>query len=151
MKRRLFRALVLVLSVVMLVFPLASCTNSVDSDEAKKTVEDFFKALSKDDYESIAALMHPDKEISAEQLGINMQMLEHDEGVDFSLGVKKIKYTEVQTSVYSKKYDGSRYELSGTAEVGDDKIEFEIEILKNNDGKDYGIYEIDIDVENEKD
>lgn len=127
----------------MLTFPLVSCKNAIKGDEAKKTVNDFFELLGTDDYESMAALMHPDREATEEVLSTYFKDIETEEMIDFSAGITDVKHTGFEAAMHDTKYGGGKYELSGNAKAGQVLFEFEITVVRNDNG--YGIYDIEIE------
>jgi len=66
--------------------------------------------------------------------------VEQEESMDFQEGIEIERYTGFSTSWYDSSVDGSRYELSMRAKVGDKTVSFTVEVVRNEDG--YGIYNV---------
>lgn len=139
MKHLLKRALILLLACLC-VFSLASCGNGIKGDEAKAFINDFFAAIVAEDYEKAESFLHPRRPADLEAFLLNV---EKEENVDFQAGIEIEKYTGVSASLYDSTVDGSRYELTMRARVGDKEVWFTIEIVSNENG--YGIYNLDLD------
>ena len=143
MKKRFYSFFIAALALMLLCLSLSSCGKGIKGDDAKATVKDFFACVEKEDYEGALALMHPEKATTAEAIKILVKKDETDEGIDLSLGITDIKYNGFESSVYDSEVGGARYELSGHAKAGDVRFEFEIELIKTDEG--YGIKEFDFD------
>ena len=139
-RKQLFKIAALILMLFVITVPLVACQNAITGDEAKKTVNELFELLGNEDYDGIAALMHPGVEATGEAIATYFSDVEIDESLDFSKGITDIRYTGFSSSFGG---NGGKYELSGVAECGGVSFEFEIEVAKTELG--YGISDIEID------
>ena len=139
MKKSFANTLLIILASLFL-FSLVSCGNGIKGDEAKALINDFFSAIVAEDYEKAEGFLHPERPADLEAFLLNV---EKEENVDFQAGIEIEKYTGFSSSLYDSTVDGSRYELRMRAKVGDTKVNFSIEIVKNEAG--YGIYNLDLD------
>lgn len=119
---------------------LASCSGGIKGDDAKAYINDFFDAVSAEDYERAEALLHPDRPADLEEFFLN---IEKKEALDFQSGIEVERYTGMSSSYYDSTVDGSRYELVMQVSVDEKNVEFTIEIVQNENG--YGIYNLNLD------
>ena len=119
---------------------LASCSGGIKGDDAKAYINDFFDAVSAEDYERAEALLHPDRPADLEEFFLN---IEEKEDLDFQSGIEVERYTGMSSSYYDSTVDGSRYELVMQVSVDEKNVEFTIEIVQNENG--YGIYNLNLD------
>ena len=138
--KSLFRNILLVSIACLCIFSLVSCGNGIKGDEAKAFINDFFAAIVAEDYDKAESFLHPERPADLETFLLNV---ETNENVDFQAGIEIEKYTGVSSSLYDSTVDGSRYELTMRTKVGNKKVTFTIEIVKNENG--YGIYNLDLD------
>ena len=139
-RKQLFKIAALILMLFVITVPLVACQNAITGDEARKTANEFFELLGNEDYDGIAALMHPSLEVTGESIATYFSDVEIDHSLDFGKGVTDVRYTGFYTSVST---DGGKYELSGSAECGGVSFDFEINVFKTKDGA-YGISYIQI-------
>ena len=137
----LFRNILLVSIACLCVFSFVSCGNAIKGDEAKAFINDFFEALVAEDYDKAETFLHPERPADLEAFFLNV---EEKENIDFQLGIDVEKYTGFSSSLYDSTVDGSTYELTMRTSVGDERVKFTIEIVKNDNG--YGIYNLDVDM-----
>ena len=138
--KHFFRRILMILVTCLCIFSFASCGKGIRGDEAKAFINDFFAAVVAEDYDKAESFLHPERPADLETFLLNV---ETEENVDFQAGIEIEKYTGVSASLYDSTVDGSRYELTMRTKVGDQKVTFTIEIVKNDNG--YGIYNLDID------
>lgn len=134
------KALLLGLFCLTLSISLISCGDGIDTDEAKAFINDFFEAVSADDFEKANTFLHPERPADIKTF---FEGVESETGIDFSSGIEIEKYSGFRYSYYDSSVGGSAYEVTIKASVGDKAIEFVVEIVKNDQG--YGIYNFDID------
>ena len=137
---RLFRNILLVSIACLFVFSFVSCGNGIKGDEAKAFIRDFFAAIVAEDYDKAEGFLHPDRPADLETFLLNV---EKETNVDFQAGIEIEKYTGFSSSLYDSTVDGSTYALTMRTKVGDKKVTFTIELVKNEAG--YGIYNLDLD------
>ena len=137
--KSLFRSILLVSIACLCVFSFASCGNGIKGDEAKAFINDFFAAIAAEDYDKAESLLHPERPADLEAFLLNV---EKERNVDFQAGIEIEKYTGFSAALYDTTVGGSTYELTMRTNVGDNKVTFTIEIVKNENG--YGIYNLDI-------
>ena len=138
--KRLFRRTVVLFLACLCVFSFSSCKNGIKGDEAKAYINDFFAAIVDEDYDKAKSLIHPSINIDLEAY---LLRVEQEEGIDFQAGIEIKRYTGFYNALYDSEVDGSAYELTMIATVGDRTVEIEVEIVKNDQG--YGIYDLEID------
>ena len=142
MKKRILQIIALVLCCLC-VFPLTSCKGAIKGDEAKEYINEFLDAIEAGDYEAAEEMLHPD--FPSGKLEAFFTTAGRQLGVDFQEGIEIEKYTGFRSSFYNSSIDGSSYELTFRAKVGngDKVVTFTIEIVKNDNG--YGIYNLELD------
>ena len=138
--KKLFKSALLIIISCICIISLVSCGKGIKRDEAKSLINDFFAAIVDEDYDKAEGLLHPERPADLEGFLLD---IEKDEDIDFQAGIKIERYTGFSSSLYDSTVDGSTYELTMRTKVGDDKVIFTIEIVKNENG--YGIYNLDID------
>lgn len=119
---------------------LISCGDGIATDEAKVFINDFLTAVSAEDYAKAEEFLHPDRPAELEPF---INECEEQKGIDFSSGVSIERYTGFNYSYYDSTVDGSSYELTMKAKVGDKSVSITVEIVQNDNG--YGIYNFYID------
>ena len=129
-----------ILICMMTVLCMVSCGGGISGDEAKATINDFFAAISSEDYAKAEALLHPERAADMEEFILTV---EKDKGIDFSKGIKIEDYTGFSSAVHDSSVGGSRYELSIKTSVGEAPVDFTIEVVRNDNG--YGIYNLILD------
>lgn len=139
MKKKFLRLIIVALCVIC-TFSLISCSGGIKGEEAKAFINDFFDAVAAEDYDKSEGFLHPERPADLEKF---LSYVENEENVDFQEGIEIEKYAGVSSSLYDSTVDGSTYELTIRTKVGDKKVTFTIEIVKNEAG--YGIYNLDID------
>ena len=137
--KNLFRNILLISIACICVFSFVSCGNGIKGDEAKAFINDFFVAIVAEDYDKAESFLHPDRPADLEKFFLNV---EKEKNIDFQSGIEIEKYTGFSSSLYDSTVDGSTYELTMRTKVGDKKVEFTVEIVKNENG--YGIYNLDL-------
>jgi len=135
--RSMMKKVVLTVLACLLVCCAVSCGNAIKGDEAKAVINDFFDAVVAEDYDKAEELLHPSRPVDMEAFFLQV---EQEESMDFQEGIEIERYTGFSTSWYDSSVDGSRYELSMRAKVGDNTVSFTVEIVRNEDG--YGIYNV---------
>ena len=138
--KSLLRKTLLMAIACLCAFSIISCGNGIKGDEAKALMNDFFSAIVAEDYDKAESLLHPERPADLEAFLLNV---EKDESIDFQAGIEIERYTGFASSLYDSTVDGSTYELTMRTKVGDKKVTFTIEIVKNENG--YGIYNLDLD------
>ena len=138
--KHLFRRTIIALIACLCCFSFASCGNGIKGSEAKTTINDFFAAVSVEDYEKAEGLLHPDRPADLKDF---FTYAETEKGLDFQKGVEIEQYTGFSTALYDGSVGGSTYELTMQARIGDKQVEFKIELVKNKNG--YGIYNFYLD------
>ena len=138
--KKLFKSALFIIISCICIISLVSCGKGIKRDEAKSLINDFFAAIVDEDYDKAEGLLHPERPADLEGFLLD---IEKDEDIDFQAGIKIERYTGFSSSLYDSTVDGSTYELTMRTKVGDDKVIFTIEIVKNENG--YGIYNLDID------
>lgn len=138
--KHIFKRALVVFVAFLCVLSLVSCENGIKGDEAKAFINDFFDAVAAEDYDKSEGFLHPERPADLEKF---LSYVENEENVDFQEGIEIEKYAGVSSSLYDSTVDGSTYELTIRTKVGDKKVTFTIEIVKNEAG--YGIYNLDID------
>ena len=124
------------------ILALVSCGGGIKGDEAKVLINDFFAAVVEEDYEKAETFLHPERPGDLEEFFLN---IEDKENVHFEAGITVEKYTGFSASYYDSTVGGSTYELTMRAKVGEQAVQFIIEIVKNEAG--YGIYNLNVDVD----
>lgn len=140
MKKAVTVALSLMLCFVC-VASLVSCGGGIKGDEAKALINEFFAAITAEDYEKAASLLHPERPADLKTF---FSGIEESEGVDFQAGIEIEKYTGVSLSYYDSTVGGSTYELTMRTRIGEKKVTFTVEVVKNDAG--YGIYNLNLDL-----
>ena len=139
--KKAFKNILIAVVALLCSIALASCDGGIKGDEAKEYINDFFDAIVAEDYERAEALLHPDRPADLETFFLN---IEEKEDIDFQSGIEVEKYTGFSSSYYDSTVDGSRYELTMRTSVGDETVQFTIEIVENENG--YGIYNLHSDM-----
>lgn len=138
--KSVFKTILVVSMLCICVFCLVSCDNGIKRDEAKATINEFFAAVVAEDYDKAESLLHPERPAGAEAF---FSKVENAENIDFQAGIEVEKYTGFSSALYDSTVNGPTYELTMRTKVGDRKVIFTIEIVKNENG--YGIYNINLD------
>ena len=126
--------------ILACILSFASCSGGIKGEEAKAHINHFFDAVSAEDYEKAETLLHPQRPYDLEEFFRNA---EKETGIDFGQGIEIRRYTGFSFAYYDSEVAGSTYELTMDATVGEQAVEFEIEIVKNESG--FGIYNLDLD------
>ena len=134
------RRMILVGLLFVCILPLISCSGGIKGDEAKAVIRDFFDAVVSEDYAKAEGLFHPHRTQDPEEF---FAYVEKETALDFQKGIEIQRYTGFSTAWYDSEVGGSKYELSMITKVGEQAVEFEIEIVKNDAG--FGIYDLDLD------
>lgn len=121
---------------------LASCSGGIDKDEAKSFINNFFEVIVNEDYEKAVEFFHPDRRHELPDIETFFVAIEEKEDIDFQLGISVERYTGFSSAYYDSTVGGSTYEPTIIVKIGDDIVEFVIEIVQNKTG--YGIYNLDI-------
>ncbi len=138
--KKLLASLLILPIVLLLSLSLVACSGGIDTDAAKEHIEKFLTTLSTEDYEAAASYLHPDRPADLEQYCTN---IEEREGVDIFDRIVIEKYTGHHYSYYDGSVDGSAYEVTIRAKIGDTPVTLTIEVVQNDHG--YGIYNFDMD------
>lgn len=117
-----------------------SCSGGIDKEEAKVFINDFFAAIVAEDYKKAETFLHPERPADLETFLLS---IEKDENVDFQAGIEIEKYTGFSSAYYDSTVGGSTYKLTMRTKVGENTLEFSIEIVQNEAG--YGIFNLNID------
>lgn len=127
------------LMLVILSFSLSSCKWMKESlENTKYTLETFLSYLKEKDYTSASNLLHDESELNKPSLEENISEIEKNKNIDFSLGTELKTNQSFQITGYTSEYNGSTYEATYGAIVGNIECEIYIFILDNE--KDNGIY-----------
>lgn len=137
--KKLLRNIVfcIVLSVCILLF--SSCSGGIKGSEAKAHINEFFAAIVDEDYSNAENLLHPERPADLNEF---FASIEEAEGIDFQEGIEIERYTGFSSALYDSTVKGSTYELTMNTTIGEKKVEFTIEIVKNEAG--FGIYNFDL-------
>ena len=138
--KRTFRNLLLAVIACCCILSLNSCGNRITQSEAKEHIEGFLAAIAEEDYTKAQTFLHPERPADLESFFLKV---EAEGDIDFQAGIEIKRYTEFSSTLYDGTVDGSTYELTAKTTVGERNIEFEIEVVRNDNG--YGIYNLDID------
>lgn len=129
-----------IFSIMLILIPcLVSCSGGIDRDAAKIMIGEFFDAVETEDYEKAETYLHPDLTDDLQEFFVNA---EDKLNLDFQSGIVIEKYTGFSYSFYNSKMDGSFYELTMLAKVGEQTVTFTVSIVQNEKG--YGIYGLNI-------
>ena len=139
--KKLFKKILLTTLACLCLFSFASCGNGIKGDEAKAFINDFFEEVVAEDYEKAEEFLHPERPADLKTFFLDA---EEDEEIDFQAGIEVEKYTNFSSSLYDSTVDGSTYELTMRTNVDGKKVNFTIEIVKNENG--YGIYNLSLKV-----
>ena len=137
--RKLLRSFSCILILCLCMFLLSSCKGGIQGSEAKAHVNEFFAAIVNEDYSEAETLLHPERPAELESFFLDV---EEEKGVDFQEGIEIEKYTGFSSAFYDSAVGGSTYELTMQTKVGEETIEFTIEIVKNEAG--FGIYNLNL-------
>ena len=138
--KRTFRSLLLAVIACCCIFSLNSCGGGIAQSEAKEHIEGFLAAIVEEDYTKAQTFLHPERPADLENFFLKV---EAEEDIDFQAGIEIKKYTGFSSSLYDGTVDGPTYELTVKTQVGGRTVEFEIEVVRNDNG--FGIYNLDID------
>lgn len=135
----------LALTLLLLTFAaiLSSCGKGIPADEAKERAESFVTAVGEERYKDAAALMHPSRETAGDDVKMYFSSMTTEYGVDFTKNFRVLRWSNFRSSVYNSDYEGSYYELTGTAAADEAEFEIRVEIVRNEYG--YGIHNIHFD------
>ena len=125
-------------AIIISTISLLSCSDGIKHDEAKEHINDFFAAIEKGDYKLAATLLHPERPADLKAF---FESLENENNLDFSK-IEINRYTSFSTVYYDSTVSGSKYSLSIDTDVNGRDVDFDIEIVKNDNG--YGIYNLNI-------
>ena len=127
----------IVLSVCILLF--SSCSGGIKESEAKAHINEFFAAIVDEDYSNAENLLHPECPADLKEF---FTSIEEAEDIDFQEGIEIERYTGFSLALYDSTVKGSTYELTMNTTVGEKKVEFTIEVVRNEAG--FGIYNFDL-------
>lgn len=139
------QVIALSLGFFLLLF-LSACSGGIQREEAQKYTEDFFAAVSEDDYEKAATLMHPDRGTSQELLQEFLEAIESDHDIDFSEGTVIEKYTGFTSALYNSDIGGASYTLTFQITIGASQWSGSTEVVRNDAGT--GINNISVNPQN---
>ncbi len=137
MNRTLKRITTCIITFVLLLWGLTSC---IDGDQAKQTIEDFLTAIETENYTAAESYLHPDRPSDLQQY---FETVEDAESIDFQSDIEILRYVSVRSAYYDTAVDGSIYETTLNAKIGDKTVSITVEIVENDTG--YGIYDFTID------
>ena len=143
---RLFALTLLLLALAAL---LAACGKGIPADEAKERAESFIAAVGEERYKDAAALMHPSRETAGDDVKMYFSSMTTEYGVDFTKNFRVLRWSGFRSSVYNSDYEGSYYELTGTAAADEAEFEIRVEIVRNEYG--YGIHNVHFDFDFDED
>ena len=132
------RVLSILAALCLLLASLTACSGGVTREETQTASESLFVALSEGDYEAAAALFHPDKSKTPDELSSYCEMLVADYDVDLTDGAVIERYTGMTSAFYDSNVDGSLYELVMEIKVGDTSTIFRVQVVRNDAG--FGIW-----------
>ena len=132
------RILSILAALCLLLTSLTACSGGVTREETQTASESLFVALSEGDYEAAAALFHPDKSKTPDELSSYCEMLVADYDVDLTDGAVIERYTGMTSAFYDSSVDGSLYELVMEIKVGDTSTIFRVQVVRNDAG--FGIW-----------
>ena len=138
--KTILKAFIIIIICITTALSLVSCGDGIDTDEAKAFINDFFDAVSADDFEKAQTFLHPERPADLKTF---LDTVESETEIDFQSGIRVEKYTNFSYAYYDSSVGGSAYELTIKAAVGDKTVKFTVEIVQNDEG--YGIYNFDID------
>ena len=137
------RFLTILISLTLLLAALGSlsaCSGGVSRDEAKEATDAYFAAMAAARYEEAAALFHPATSMTAELMESTAETLRTEMGADFTKGVTIERYVGMKSAYYDSNFDGSVYELTMEARVGDQTLHITAEVVRNDKG--YGLWSV---------
>ena len=138
---RFARFFVVAVLVIAAVLSLSSC--GIDKDEAKEDMLSFLEAVEAERFDDAKALLHPELIEKTTDFATAIHSLEERCGIDFSDGITINKTVNMQYSLYNSDYNGSGYELTFYATVGEADVYITLRVVENNDG--YGVYYFGVD------
>lgn len=138
--KKILKSSLLLMLCLFLSLSLFACSGGINGEEAKTFISDFLGAVAEGDYERAQTFLHPERPADLKTF---LDGIEADTGLDFSAGIEIERYTGFSSMFYDSSVNGSAYELSFRARVGDTSVRMAIEIVKNEAG--YGIYNFNID------
>ena len=120
-----------------------SCVGSdmVTREDAEQAISNLLGTMGRGEYETAATYMHPDANSSPEKLENFDNELKNIK-IDLSNGVKVKSVTGFYQTFYSTKFNGSAYELTFEAEIGNKTCTITATTVRNQNG--FGIYSITI-------
>ena len=139
--KRKTKALALLLVVALSLLCLSACGGGIDQREAREFIDEFFDTVNEADYDRAERFLHPDYPLD---LQAYFARLAKREQLNLDGGFKLDAVTGYSASLYTSEVDGSSYEPTIRATVGDRLVEITVEIVQNQNG--YGIYGLEIDV-----
>ena len=138
--KKLFISITLAVIACLCMFSFTSCVESMIQDKEKAFINDFFAAISDENYSEAETFLHPERPADLETFFLNV---EDKTDIDFQNGIEIEKYTGVSSAKYDSTVNGSTCEITLRANVGNEKVTFIIEIVNNDNG--YGIYNLDVE------
>ena len=124
-------ALFLTLSFLL----LCGCGN-----EYKKTAEEFVLCVEEQRFEDAVLLMHPECEVTADEVSSYFALLEKESGIEFK---DDFKITECETEEYEDSeatVEGAHTKATGIVMSDGKEFTFDIKLVENDNG--FGIYKI---------
>lgn len=134
------RIISIVLCLCLFTVLLSSCSDGINSDEAKSHINGFFAEIEVGDYQSASKYLHIERPANLE---LFFEGIEKEKGIDFQQTITVKKYTGFSSSYFDSTVWGSTYSLDMVIAVGDDELALSVEVVRNNNG--FGIYNLDID------
>ena len=135
---------ILLVCLIFSATALASCSlggDMVTRTEAEQAISNLLITLGRGEYETAATYMHPDANVSAEKLETLDKELKNMK-IDLSDGVKVKSVKSYYQTFYSTDFNGSAYELTFEAEIGDKTCTIKANTVRNANG--FGVYSITI-------
>lgn len=117
------RIFALILAIAICV--LCGCSKT---GEIEKTVEEFITCVEEDRFDDAAALIHPDREINADEISSYFALLEKDAGVDISDDFQLIEYEIEDWEEEEPEIDGVYTKVTGLVENEEQSKQFTFDI-----------------------
>ncbi len=136
----LFKRILLITVACACVFSLGSCFD-MKEEETKAFIDDFFTLIVNENYDKAEEFLHPDHPADLKAFFLNV---EESKGIDFQAGVEIEEYEQFRYWFYDSAVDGSAHELIINTIIGEEKVQFTISIVDNENG--YGIVDLRIDI-----
>ena len=136
------RKIALILFILIGIFLLTSCGNTVSTSEAKKYTTDFLEAIVANEYEKAEEFLHPDAKEDEDVIEDFVKQLT-DNNIILSGDVTDLKTTSINVAPYTSEHKGSSCKIGGTVKVGGVTYNFICLVVNNKAGK--GIFAFNIE------